>query len=192
MSALVAERQATRPVTPGPCPMIEATRLVLRPHRMADAPAIAASLGDFAVARMLTRVPVPYDGEDARDWLNMATSGLKPDWHLAVTLDDVHVGVVSLELRHGLWHIGYWLNRYYWGKGLMSEAVDTALGRFFRRMPQVEIAGGAFADNAASLRLLSRRGFRTTGMTQVYSVARNGMVPLVDMRLTQSDFNGRS
>ena len=106
MSAMLAERPTVAPSIPGPCPVIETARLVLRPHRMQDADAIVTSLSDFAVARMLTRVPVPYDQEDGRDWLNMVTSAMKPDWHFAITLDGVHVGVASLEVRHGLWHIG--------------------------------------------------------------------------------------
>jgi RimJ/RimL family protein N-acetyltransferase len=191
MSAMLAERPAIAPSTPGPCPVIETRRIVLRPHRMEDADAIANSLGDFAVARMLTRVPAPYDREDGRDWLNMVTSGLKPDWHFAITLDGVHVGVVSLEIRHGLWHVGYWLNRFYWGKGIMSEAVEAALDRFFRRLPGAEILGGAFADNPASLRLLEARGFRTVGVQEVFSKARNVMAPLVEFRLSQTDFTGR-
>ena len=87
---------------------------------------------------MLARVPVPYDRQDATDWLSRATSTITPDWSLAITAgDDVHLGVISIELRHGLWHLGYWLNRYYWGKGLMSEAFGSAIDRFFRRMEQV-------------------------------------------------------
>ncbi|MFN4206485.1 MAG: GNAT family N-acetyltransferase [Agrobacterium albertimagni] len=191
MSALAAERPVTSPAMPGPCPIIETERLVLRPHRMQDADAIAGSLGDFEVARMLTRVPVPYDREDGRDWLNMVTSGLKPDWHFAITHDGVHVGVISLEVRHGLWHVGYWLNRFYWGKGIMSEAVEAALERFFRRMPGVKITSGAFADNPASLRLLQARGARITGMRDVFSKSRGEMVSLVEVGLTQADFAAR-
>lgn len=191
MSAMLADRPVTAAAMPGPCPVIETQRLVLRPHRMQDADAIASSLSDFAVARMLTRVPVPYDREDGRDWLNMVTSGLKPDWHFAITLDGVHVGVVSLEVRHGLWHVGYWLNRFYWGKGIMSEAVEAALERFFRRMAGIEIASGAFADNPASRRVLEGRGFRIIGVRDVYSKSRGQMVPLVEMRLGQTDFASR-
>lgn len=191
MSAMLADRPATAAAMPGPCPIIETARLTLRPHRMQDADAIAGSLGDFEVARMLTRVPVPYDREDGRDWLNVVTSGLKSDWHFAITLDGVHVGVVSLEVRHGLWHVGYWLNRFYWGKGIMSEALEAALERFFRRMPGVEIASGAFADNPASRRVLEGRGFRIVGVRDVYSKSRAQMVSLVEMRLGQTDFASR-
>ena len=54
MSAMLAERPATMPLMPGACPVIETARLVLRPHRMQDADAIANSLGDFAVAQYCT------------------------------------------------------------------------------------------------------------------------------------------
>ncbi len=60
---------------PGPCPVIATARLVLRPHRPSDAEAIAQSLGDFAVTRMLARVPAPYDRQDALDWLVPADLG---------------------------------------------------------------------------------------------------------------------
>ncbi|MFY8099347.1 MAG: GNAT family N-acetyltransferase, partial [Allorhizobium sp.] len=85
-----------------------------------------------------------------------------------------------------------WLNRFYWGKGIMSEAVEAALERFFRRLPEAEILGGAFADNPASLRLLQARGFRTIGVQEVFSKARNAMSPLVEFRLSQADFASRN
>jgi RimJ/RimL family protein N-acetyltransferase len=186
-------REPTIPPAPGSCPLIETRRLVLRQHRIEDADPIAASLGDFAVARMLTRVPVPYDRQDALDWLNTVTSGLKPDWSFALTTgDDVHIGVVSLELRHGLWQLGYWLNRFYWGKGLMSEATSAVLDRFFRRMPDAELAAGAFADNPASFKVLEKLGGTITGVSDVYSLSRNAMAPMIDMRLTQSGFASRN
>lgn len=178
---------------PGPCPVIETERLVLRPHKIGDADPIAASLGDFAVARMLTRVPVPYDRQDALDWLNTVTSGLKPDWCFAITMaDDVHIGTVSIELRHGLWHLGYWLNRFYWGKGLMSEATEAVLDHAFRRMPQAEIAAGAFADNPASFKVLEKLGCTIVGVSDVYSLSRSAMAPMIDMRITQSGFQSRN
>lgn len=174
---------------PGPCPVIRSGRLVLRPHRMTDADAIAQSLGDFQVTRMLAQVPAPYDRQDAVDWLSRATSGLTPDWPLAITqADDAHLGVVGIELRHGLWHLGYWLNRYYWGKGLMSEAASAAIERFFRRMPDVTLHSGAFADNPASLRIQEKLGFSTRRCADLYSRSRNAMIPHIETELTQARF----
>ncbi|MGX5667150.1 GNAT family N-acetyltransferase [Rhizobium daejeonense] len=183
-----AQRAATRP--PGPCPTIETSRLVLRPHRMSDADAIAQSFSDYQVVRMLARVPVPYDREDAVDWLSRATSGITPDWSFAITLggDDVHIGAVGIELRHGQWHLGYWLDRYYWGKGIMSEAAGVAVERFFRRMPDEVLYSGAFADNAASLRIQEKLGFVITRSGDLYSRSRNAVAPHIETQVTQVGF----
>ncbi|AJD43287.1 GNAT family N-acetyltransferase [Rhizobium sp. SEMIA 4085] len=181
MSAALLQRPKGEQVTPGPVPVVTTPRLTLRPHRLADANAIAESLSDFAITRMLARVPAPYDRQDALDWLVPVTSGSLPDWHLAVTDgDDTHIGVVSVELRHGRWHLGYWLNRYFWRRGYMSEAVAAVLERFSRRMPESAVHSGVFADNPASLRLQEKLGFRMTGCAEIYSFARNTMVSHVE------------
>ncbi|TDW25348.1 RimJ/RimL family protein N-acetyltransferase [Rhizobium azibense] len=181
MSAALLQRPKGEQVTPGPVPIVTTPRLTLRPHRLADANAIAESLSDFAITRMLARVPAPYDRQDALDWLVPVTSGSLPDWHLAVTDgDDTHIGVVSVELRHGRWHLGYWLNRYFWRRGYMSEAVAAVLERFSRRMPESAVHSGVFADNPASLRLQEKLGFRMTGCAEIYSFARNTMVSHVE------------
>jgi RimJ/RimL family protein N-acetyltransferase len=180
-AATLHRRQATTIPRPGPSPVIQTERLTLRPHRIGDADAIAQTLSDFAVTRMLARVPAPYDRQDALDWLVPRAAGVSSDWALAITeRDDVHIGVVAIELRHGRWHLGYWLNRYYWGRGIMTEAVSAALERFGRRMPETAVHSGVFADNPASLKLQSRLGFAITGCSELYSFSRNTMVPHIE------------
>ena len=189
MNALVIERAriVARP-DPGPCPVIETKRLRLRPHRLSVAAAIAESLADFKVSRMLARVPAPYDQQDALDWLNRQTANVLPDWTLAITMaDDVHIGCVGIELLDGEWHVGYWLNRFYWGKGLASEAVHAAAERFLRRMPDAVLISGVFADNPASLKVQEKLGFKITGCSQIYARARNAMVAHIETRLTAED-----
>ena len=181
MNALALNRRNDWMLMPGPTPIIQTGRLTLRPHRLSDADMIAESLSDFAVTRMLARVPAPYDRQDALDWLVEHTSSLGIDWELAITeQDDAHIGCVGIELRHGRWHLGYWLNRFYWRHGIMSEAVKAALERFARRMPEVAIHSGIFADNPASLKLQQKLGFEITGCSEIYSFARNTMVPHIE------------
>lgn len=184
MNALALPRRDVRILTPGPTPIIQTARLTLRPHRLSDADAITESLSDFAVTRMLARVPTPYDRQDALDWLVQHTAGLDSGWDLAVTeKDDVHIGMVGIDLRHGRWHLGYWLNRYYWRRGIMGEAVGATLERFARRMPDVAVFSGIFADNPASLKLQQKLGFEIIGCSEVYSFARNTMVPHIETAL---------
>ncbi|QLF68753.1 GNAT family N-acetyltransferase [Peteryoungia desertarenae] len=179
------------PNYPGPCPEIETKRLRLRPVRMGDADAIAFSLIDFEVARMLTRVPAPFHRQDAVDWLNGLDSR-KSAWPFAITTDDdVMIGNVSLELLHGQWHLGYWLNRFYWGKGLMSEAVEAVLERAFMRMPEVKIHSGAFAENSASLRIQEKLGFAILGCRNVFPLSRNATAPLIETSIDQAGFASR-
>ena len=189
MNAMQTHREQARIAGPGPCPTIATGRLTLRPHRMSDAEAIAQSLGDFEVSRMLARVPAPYDRQDAAEWLSVATTDLNDGWAFAITAgDDVHIGCVSFEARGGEWHIGYWLNRFYWGRGYMSEAMQAALARFLMRMPGTDIHSGIFADNVASLRVQEKAGVRVTGCSDLFCVARGTMVPHIETRLEPGDF----
>jgi RimJ/RimL family protein N-acetyltransferase len=188
MTTALLQEAAAAVAMPGACPVIATQRLVLRPHKLADAGAIAESLGDFQVSRMLARVPQPYHRQDALDWLVPQVSGILPDWTLAITTgDDTHIGLVSLELRHDHWHLGYWLNRFYWGRGYLSEAVAAALERFFRRMPQTALRSGAFADNLASLRIQTKLGFRITDANELFSLPRNATAPHVETMLLPQD-----
>ncbi|MGA1801809.1 GNAT family N-acetyltransferase [Rhizobium sp. HT1-10] len=188
MNAAVLQRRPTPMTGPGPEPVIRTARLTLRPHRLSDADAITGSLSDFAVTRMLARVPVPYVRQDALDWLVPRASGILDDWALAITEgDDVHIGTVAIERRHDRWHVGYWLNRYYWKRGFMGEAVAATLERFGRRMPGETIHSGVFVDNPASLKLQANLGFRITGCSEVYSFARSTMVPHVETVLALGD-----
>jgi len=189
MSATTLERTRPDMRMPGPCPVIATGRLVLRPHRRTDADSIAQSLSDFSVSRMLARIPLPYDRQDAQDWLQMQLAGTSVDWtHAITTGDDVHIGVVSFELRGSSWHLGYWLNRYYWGKGIMTEAAAAALDRFLRRMPETVVHSGAFADNAPSLKIQQKLGFRITNCNELFNTTRNAMVPHIETRLRPEDF----
>lgn len=193
MNAISLERPKPTVATAGSQPIIATQRLTLRAHRLSDADAIAESLSDFAVTRMLARVPAPYDRQDALDWLVPVTAGRLPDWQMAITNgDDAHIGVVSLELRHGRWHLGYWLNRYYWRRGYMTEAVAATLERFSRRMPETMVHSGVFADNPASLRLQEKLGFRMTGCSEIFSFARNTMVTHVETALKPGTLQNQS
>jgi RimJ/RimL family protein N-acetyltransferase len=189
MNAMQTPMEHDRVTGPGPCPVITTQRLVLRPHRLSDADAIAQSLADFQVSRMLARVPAPYDRQEATEWLSVITTDLHEGWALAITAgDDVHIGTIAFERRRGAWHLGYWLNRFYWRRGYMSEAVQAATARFLMRMPGTEIHSGIFADNLASLKVQEKAGFRVTGCSELFCLARGAMVAHIETRLEPGDF----
>ena len=76
------------------------------------------------------------------------------------------------------------------GQGYASEAARAVL-RLADALGHRRVIAHHFADNPASLRLLEARGFQITGVRDVFSKARNTMVPLVESRLSQADFANR-
>jgi RimJ/RimL family protein N-acetyltransferase len=68
--------------------------------------------------------------------------------------------------------ITYWLERSYWGRGLASAAVRMILAEEAHRPVFARVA----ADNAASIRVLERCGFRLVGESLQYAAARDAEI----------------
>lgn len=66
------------------------------------------------------------------------------------------VGSISCFVVDGADHIGYWIAREHWGRGLATRAVALMLREVERR----PLHATAASDNAASVRVLQRAGFR--------------------------------
>ena len=191
-------------------PLIRTGRLTLRRPEARDAEAITEALANYRVARMLVRVPQPYHIEDAEDWLAaIDASGRQagPEaWTFAITLGGVRailtpeieaangnisdrlIGLVSIEWREAGdrtgWHLGYWLAEGHWGKGIMTDAVNAVIARFFSVMMGETLFSSVMADNPASLHIQGKLGFDVTGVEDVYSHSRAAAVRLITTELT--------
>jgi RimJ/RimL family protein N-acetyltransferase len=75
--------------------------------------------------------------------------------------DTAIVGLISIFQRDGLDMTGYWIHRAHWGRGIASRALAILLQEFARR----PIYASAATANAASIRILTKCGFRLTGKT---------------------------
>jgi len=75
--------------------------------------------------------------------------------------------------------VTYWIGRAHWGKGIATEALLA-----FLELEQTRpLYAAAAADNAASLRVLAKAGFRVTGRGRAYANARQREVDEVSLRL---------
>jgi RimJ/RimL family protein N-acetyltransferase len=94
-----------------------------------------------------------------------------PDDHsMAVTLDGVVIGTVSLDVVDGMGqpgmpprteaHLGYTFDPAYGGHGYATEAVAAMVAHAFDRLGIRRITAGCFADNLASVRVLEKLGMR--------------------------------
>jgi RimJ/RimL family protein N-acetyltransferase len=73
----------------------------------------------------------------------------------AILVGEALVGVISCFPRDGQDHVGYWIDRAYWGMGIASRALHLLLQEVVKR----PLVATAATSNGASLRVLQKCGF---------------------------------
>ena len=171
-------------VTPG---------FILRPAQVGDAEPIARYLNDFAVAGNLARVPFPYHLSDAKAWLRSRAPTLPvEETNFAVELPgEGFAGHVGFHMGRQGPIIGYWLGQPFWGRGIMTRAVNESLSWFFNTTRHDTIYSGVFHFNHASLAIQTKLGFTETGRSSLLCLARGAEVEHIDTKLTRSVWKAR-
>ncbi|ESR25321.1 GNAT family N-acetyltransferase [Lutibaculum baratangense] len=172
-------------------PVLASQRLLLRLAGPDDADALYAQLNDWDVVRMLARVSWPVPEKRLREFLDgVAPRALRGAAEELAVLPGGRepAGIVGIEYDAEGAHIGYWLGRAHWGRGLMTEAVSLVLSDIFRRRPDCRVASGVFEDNPASLRVQQKLGFEVVGSHMRWCEARRANVRHIDTALTRETF----
>lgn len=74
-------------------------------------------------------------------------------------------GGIGLEKIEGhKAEIGYWLAEKYWGKGVMTAAVEVVTKYSFEKLGLRRIYARVFHFNKASIRVLEKAGFEKEGL----------------------------
>jgi len=108
-------------------PTLTTERLVLRPFRESDVPAIERLLSTPEISRQTRSFPHPLPEGWALQWVQrhprLAEEGRRLHWAIADHEDRV-IGTVSLSLRldERLADLGYWMGVDSWGHGYTTEA----------------------------------------------------------------------
>jgi len=166
---------------------LQTDRLVLRRPCAADIDRLVDLLGEYEVTKWLAKVPWPYRRDDAEDFLQRAGTEAS-DLNLVIDGGEGLIGGIGLAGLGGRPSIGYWLGTPYWGRGLMSEAVEALLVFAFDQLNVGEVVASVFDHNVASRRLQERFGFKITGRNLDFSLARGNAVPSVTTALSRDDF----
>jgi RimJ/RimL family protein N-acetyltransferase len=138
----------------------------IRGWRSGDERSIVEHANDYDVWRNLRdRFPHPYTQKDADSWVRYASSQVETN--LAIAVDGAAVGSIGFELREDVERIsaeiGYWLGQQYWGRGIVTAALKAATSFAMKRFVLSRIYALPFADNAASIRVLEKAGYRLEG-----------------------------
>ena len=150
---------------------------ILRGWEDADRDSLVAQANNRSVWRNLRdRFPHPYTENDAEAWLALARA--QPDWlNWAIVVEDAAVGGIGLEpladVHAGTTHIGYWLGEPFWGRGIMTAAVQAITDHAFSPLGFKRVETPVYAWNPASMRVLEKCGFVREGV-MTKSVLKDG------------------
>lgn len=158
----------------------------IRPWRLSDAADLARALSNpLVLDNLRDGLPYPYTEADGLAYISaMLAADSQDTFAFAVTADDKAIGSIGI-FRQGNIHrltaeMGYYLAQPYWGRGIMTRAVNEVCAHVFAGSDILRIYAEPFADNAASCRVLEKAGFQYEG-TLRHNAVKNGRV--LDMRL---------
>ncbi|MEW2609431.1 GNAT family N-acetyltransferase [Streptomyces sp. NPDC047880] len=89
-----------------------------------------------------------------------------------VLADGDVVGSAAVYGVPGEREVTYWIDRAYWGKGIATGALRALLAE----VPERPLYARAASDNAGSLRVLEKCGFRVVATATGYAAARGAEI----------------
>jgi RimJ/RimL family protein N-acetyltransferase len=89
-----------------------------------------------------------------------------------VELEGHVAGHIAKHEGFGVPEISYWIGRDYWGRGIATRALVDFLGLITVR----PLYARAAADNAASIRVLEKCGFKLSGRDRAFANARGAEI----------------
>lgn len=122
--------------------------------------------------------PHPYTIDDARWWIEH-TSQENPERSFAIASVEEPIGGIGLvfgdDVHRYSAELGYWLAEPYWGRGIMTGAVNAMIEYAIKKLPLNRIYAEPFASNLASICVLEKAEFQREGLLRA-SVVKNGEI----------------
>jgi RimJ/RimL family protein N-acetyltransferase len=152
--------------------------VVLREVHESDLPVFFRQMKDPEAVRMAAFTPEDPADRDAFDarWKRILASD---DVTRTVLADGDVVGSTAVYGEPGEREVTYWVDRAYWGRGVATAALRALLAEVRER----PLYARAAADNAGSLRVLEKCGFRRTARVSGYANARGAEIDEVVLTL---------
>ncbi|MEU0061021.1 GNAT family N-acetyltransferase [Streptomyces sp. NPDC006334] len=149
----------------------------LRPVHDSDLPVFYRQMNDPEALRMAAFTPPdPSDRSQFEEHWKRVRSGALV--RTVLTDGDV-VGHAAVYGEPGEREVTYWVDRSHWGRGIATAALRALL----TEVPERPLYARAAADNAGSLRVLEKCGFRVTAHASGFANARGEETPEVVLRL---------
>lgn len=181
----------------GEFPVITTERLVLRKMVATDSKDMLEYFSDEQVMKFYGLSPFESE-QDALDEINWYDRIFETDqgirWALQTNEGKIigSCGFHNWDQRHHRAEMGYELSRDYWGQGLMSEVLTAVIDYGFNTLSLNRIQALVEPENAQSLRLLEKAGFRQEGILSQYEFTLGKYDDLYMCALVKSEYINRS
>ncbi|HEV7378712.1 MAG TPA: GNAT family N-acetyltransferase [Dyadobacter sp.] len=149
-----------------PFPVLETERLVLYQLTFADTEGIFQLRGNPVAMRYIGKPVLEHLSEAEvliRHYQDQLHSANGITWGIRLkNLNEPLVGIIGfhrLEKQNYRAEIGYMIHPDYWGKGMMSEAIQIVLKYGFESMGLHSVEARINPDNEQSANILNRNGF---------------------------------
>ena len=96
-------------------------------------------------------------------------------------------GFHAISDYHKRIETGYDLNRHYWGKGFMSEALSLIIDHAFTVSDVNRIEAFVETPNTASRALLEKLGFKLEGLLREHEMCRGNLIDIQILSLLRKD-----
>ena len=139
----------------------------LRKFTTADAPALSKYANNRKIADRLTdQFPHPYTLEHALNFIkNVANS--PHNLVFTISINGEACGGIGLHPKTDVdrlnAELGYWLAEPYWGKGIVTNAIQQIVEIGFNKLPIQRIFARPYGSNEASKHVLEKAGFKLEG-----------------------------
>lgn len=135
----------------------------LRPWNNKDIDPLVKYANNFNIAKNLTnQFPHPYTRENGEAFIKMATQD-HPRRIFAIEVNGEAAGGIGLHPQTDIHarnaELGYWLAEPFWGKGIMTRAVEQIVEYGFKTFDIDRIFARPFGTNLGSQKVLEKAGF---------------------------------
>ena len=96
-----------------------------------------------------------------------------------IDVDGAVAGTIASFRIDNRAEVTYWVGRTHWGKGIATAALELLLAETVER----PVYGRAASDNAGSLRVLEKAGFRRVGVNRGFAAGRGEEIEETILRL---------
>lgn len=168
-------------------PVLETSRLTLRPFVLADSSRVQVLAGDAKVAATTAAIPHPYLQGMAEQWIGQHAKWFAERSTVAFAIVPKNLGEVigcvslaAISDADRRAELGYWIGVDFWSQGYCTEAAKAIVDYGFDSLNLGTIIARHLSINPASGRVMQKCGFKHLKVLP-RNVLKNGVLEDVEL-----------